>query len=42
VARRRAYSSRVADKDALKAVKVGGQVDITWTEAVTITVEAPK
>ena len=36
------YSRRVLDKDALKQVKVGDQVDFTWTEAVQITVEAPK
>jgi plastocyanin len=26
----------------LKQVKVGDQVDFTWTEAVQITVESPK
>jgi Cu/Ag efflux protein CusF len=36
------YSRRVQDKDVLKQVKVGDKVDFTWTEAVQITVEAPK
>jgi hypothetical protein len=36
------YSSRVADKAALKQVKVGDRLDITWTEAVMVTVDAPK
>jgi Cu/Ag efflux protein CusF len=36
------YSRRVQDKAALKQVKVGDQVDFTWTEAVVITVEEPK
>jgi Cu/Ag efflux protein CusF len=36
------YSRRVADKDVLKQVKVGDQVDFTWTEAVTIEVTSPK
>ena len=36
------YSSKVADKDAIKKVKVGDKVDITWTEAVLIAVEPPK
>lgn len=35
------YSSRVQDKDALKKVKVGDRVDITWTEALLISVETP-
>jgi hypothetical protein len=35
------YSSRVADKNALKQVKVGDRLDITWTEAVLISAEAP-
>ena len=30
------YSSRVDDKDALKQVKVGDRLDITWTEAVLL------
>ena len=30
------YSSRVEDKDALKQVKVGDRLDITWTEAVML------
>jgi hypothetical protein len=36
------YSRRVADKDVLKQVKVGDQVDFTWTEAVMLEVTAPK
>jgi hypothetical protein len=36
------YSSRVADRNALKQVKVGDRLDITWTEAVLISAEAPK
>ena len=36
------YSSRVEDKAALKRVKVGDRVDITWTMAVLISVDAPK
>jgi hypothetical protein len=36
------YSSRVADKAALKQVKVGDRLDITWTEAVLVSADAPK
>ena len=36
------YSRRVVDKNALKQVKVGDQVDFTWTEAVQIAIETPK
>ena len=36
------YSSRVEDKAALAQVKVGDKLDITWTEAVLISAEAPK
>jgi hypothetical protein len=35
------YSSRVEDKEALKKVKVGDRVDITWTQAVLAAVEGP-
>jgi hypothetical protein len=35
------YSSKVADKDALSRVQVGDRVDITWTEAMMVSVEAP-
>ncbi len=35
------YSSRVQDTEALKKVKVGDKVDITWTEAVMISVDTP-
>jgi hypothetical protein len=36
------YSSKVQDKPLLKTVKVGDKVNVTWTEAVSITVTAPK
>ena len=36
------YTSRVQDKDALAKVKVGDRVDITWTEAVLVSVEPGK
>ena len=36
------YSRHVLDKDVLKQVKVGDQVDFTWTEAVMISVAEPK
>ncbi len=36
------YSRRILDKNVLKQVKVGDQVDFTWTEAVMIEVAAPK
>jgi hypothetical protein len=36
------YSSKVQDKPLLKTVKVGDKVNVTWTEAVSIAVEAPK
>jgi hypothetical protein len=36
------YSRRVQDKNVLKQVKVGDQVDFTWTEAVQLAVEGPK
>jgi len=35
------YSSRVVDKKALAQVKVGDRVDITWTDAVLISVQPP-
>ena len=35
------YSSRVADKAALAKVKVGDRVDITWTEALMVSVTSP-
>src|SRR5262245_2414074 len=35
------YSTKVVDKEALKQVKVGDKLDITWTEAVLISVDAP-
>jgi Cu/Ag efflux protein CusF len=36
------YSRRVEDKNVLKQVKVGDQVDFTWTEAIQLTVEGPQ
>jgi len=36
------YSRRVADKKAFALLKVGDQLDMTWTEAVMISVEAAK
>jgi len=36
------YSSKVQDKNALSKVKVGDKVDIVWTEAVMISLEAAK
>ena len=36
------YTTRVEDKDALKLVKVGDRLDITWTEAVMLSTTAPK
>jgi Cu/Ag efflux protein CusF len=33
------YSSKVEDKAALAGVKVGDKVDITWTEAVLVSIE---
>jgi hypothetical protein len=35
------YSSKIYDKKVLKTVKVGDRVDITWTEAVLLSVETP-
>jgi len=37
-----AYSSKVEDKNALSKVKVGDKVDITWTEALLVSMDAPK
>ena len=36
------YTSKVVDKEALAKVKVGDKVDIVWTEAVLVSVEAGK
>lgn len=36
------YSSKVQDLPLLKTVKVGDMVNVTWTEAVSISVTAPK
>jgi len=36
------YSSRVEDTAALAKVKVGDRVDITWTEALIISLDEPK
>jgi hypothetical protein len=35
------YSSRVVDKAALEKVNVGDRVDITWTEAVVVSIVPP-
>jgi hypothetical protein len=35
------YSSRVEDKKALAQVKAGDKVDITWTEALLVSFDAP-
>jgi hypothetical protein len=36
------YSTRVKDTDALAKVKVGDKVDITWTEAMILSLEEGK
>lgn len=36
------YSTRVNDKEALSKVKAGDKVDITWTEALIVSLEDPK
>ncbi len=36
------YSSKVADKDALAKLAVGDKVDITWTEALLVSVVPPQ
>jgi hypothetical protein len=36
------YSSRVADKAALAQVKVGDRLDITWTDAVVMSLDSAK
>jgi hypothetical protein len=36
------YSRKIQDKNVLKQVKVGDQVDFIWTEAIQITVASPK
>jgi hypothetical protein len=36
------YSGRVQDKEALAKVKVGDKLDITWTEALVISIDEPK
>jgi Cu/Ag efflux protein CusF len=36
------YSSRVEDKKALEKVKVGDRVDIVWTDALLISLDAAK
>jgi hypothetical protein len=35
------YSSKVQDKAALASVKVGDKVDITWTEALLVSLDPP-
>jgi hypothetical protein len=36
------YSRRVADKKTFAQLKVGDQLDMTWTDAMMISVESPK
>ena len=36
------YTTRVKDQDALSKVKVGDKVDITWTEALLLSIDEPK
>jgi Cu/Ag efflux protein CusF len=36
------YSTRIRDKKVLDQIKVGDKVDITWTAAAMVSVEAPK
>jgi len=36
------YSGRVEDKKALERVKVGDRFDITWTEALLLSIDEPK
>ena len=36
------YSRKVADKKTFNLLKVGDQLDMTWTEAVLISVDPPK
>ena len=36
------YSRRVADKKAFDTLKVGDQLDMTWTDALLISVDTPK
>jgi hypothetical protein len=36
------YTSKVQDKEALAKVKVGDKVEITWTEAVLVSIEPGK
>jgi hypothetical protein len=39
---KKTYTSKVADREALKQVKVGDRLDITWSAAVLISVEGAK
>lgn len=36
------YTTKVEDREALKQVKVGDRLDITWSAAVLISADAPK
>jgi hypothetical protein len=36
------YSRKVADKKAFEKLKVGDQLDMTWTDALLLSVDAPK
>ena len=36
------YTEKVADKEALKQVKVGDRLDITWSAAILLSADTPK
>jgi hypothetical protein len=36
------YSGRIEDKNVLNQIKVGDRLDVTWTEAVMVSIDAPK
>ena len=36
------YTSKVQDTAVLANVKVGDKVDVVWTEAALVSIEAPK
>jgi hypothetical protein len=38
---KKVYTEKVADKEALKMVKVGDRLDITWSAAVLVSAESP-
>jgi hypothetical protein len=39
---KRVYTTKVADREALKQVKVGDRLDVTFAAAVLVSVDAPK